>query len=60
MIVVILKQLFYFCPLLRFCIFSFLWVVSIETFMEEASNNNWYNFFVIFVNDGPNRNFWPT
>jgi len=26
----------------------------------EASNNNWYNFFVIFVNDEANFNFWPT
>ena len=26
----------------------------------EASNNNWFNFFIIFVNDEANCNFWPT
>ena len=31
-----------------------------ETLIEEASNNNLFNFFVIFVNDEANGNFWPT
>ena len=31
--------------------FSNFWVVSMETLIEEASNNNWINFFVIIVND---------
>jgi len=40
--------------------FSIFWVVYMEKLIEEASNNNWFNFFVIFVNDEANCNFWPT
>jgi len=25
--------------------FSIFWVISMETLIEEVSNNNWFNFF---------------
>jgi len=37
--------------------FSIFWVVSMEMLKEEASNNNRFNFFVIFVNNEDKCNF---
>ena len=31
-----------------------------EMLIEEAWNNNWFNFFVNFMNDEANYIFWPT